>query len=714
MSRNLGTLTLDLVARTAGFVQGMDKAERQSKKWKDQVSKDAKAVGTALGAGIAIGTAALTALTVSTVKAAGEISKFSALSGMTSSEFQKYASGAKAFGIEQEKLADIFKDTQDKVGDFIQTGGGALADFFENIAPAVGLTADNFKELSGKDALQLYVDSLQKANLSQSEMVFYMEAIASDSALLLPLLQDNGEAFRLLGEEAEKAGAIMDDSMIRASLELEAAAHLSGLALTGMGNNIQKALLPTLADLSGVMFELSSNTDAAREIGEVFSGVIKGVAATAFGAYSSVMLLGKSIGALAAGVMDLSWDTFTAGIDDVKQSALEYGKILDDIWSAGSDNAKKTESRVSRVADLLERQKTIQAEINSIETDTESKRKEREEREKSAAKEREKRLRDYESLVKSLRTEDEKRLDVLKEQMSVLDAMDGITEEQRQDLKDRIAGNAMSDSFSISIGGDKESLDKSAREIEVWYADQMNRLEQFRREKSELNTQWDEEELRVKQERDAKYEEIEKANNELLRQQRIEGYNTILTAMGEYYRGMEGKEAAYARVAISLSQALLDEKKRAALQSIWADTHKAAMGAYSAMADIPYVGPTLGAAAAGVVYVAGGAAAAKLTGMAHDGIDRVPEEGTWLLNKGERVLTENTSAKLDRTLDKLDNGGSVNTVVNINIDNTGETTSGGDSESRQMANAIKAVVVDELARQQRPGGILWKRQYGSV
>lgn len=714
MSRNLGTLTLDLVARTAGFVQGMDKAERRSKKWRDQVAKDAKAVGTALGAGIAIGTAALTALTVSTVKAAGEISKFSALSGMTASEFQKYASGAKAFGIEQEKLADIFKDTQDKVGDFIQTGGGALADFFENIAPAVGLTADNFKALSGKDALQLYVDSLQKANLSQSEMVFYMEAIASDSALLLPLLQDNGEAFRLLGEEAEKAGAIMDDSMIRASLELEAAAHLSSLAMTGLGNNIQKAILPTLSDLSNIMFEFSSNTDEAAEIGEVFSGVIKGVAATAFGAYSSVMLLGKSIGALAAGVMELSWDTFTTGLDDVKQSALEYGKILDDIWSAGSDNAKKTESRVSRVADLLERQKTIQAEINSIETDTESKRKEREEQERAAAKEREKRLRDYESLVKSLRTEDEKRLDVLKEQMSVLDAMDGITEEQRQDLKDRIAGNAMGDSFSISIGGDKESLDRSARELEVWYADQMNRLEQFRRERADLNTQWDEEELRVKQERDAKYAEIERANNELLRQQKIEGYNTILTAMGEYYRGMEGKEAAYARVAISLSQALLDEKKRAALQSIWADTHKAAMGAYAAMADIPYVGPALGAAAAGVVYVAGGVAAAKLTGMAHDGIDRVPEEGTWLLNKGERVLTENTSAKLDRTLDKLDNGGSVNTVVNINIDNTGETTRGGDSESREMANAIKAVVVDEIARQQRPGGILWKRQYGSV
>ncbi|HHF8701582.1 phage tail tape measure protein [Klebsiella aerogenes] len=43
----------------------------------------------------------------------------------------------------------------------------------------------------------------------------------------------------------------------------------------------------------------------------------------------------------------------------------------------------------------------------------------------------------------------------------------------------------------------------------------------------------------------------------------------------------------------------------------------------------------------------------SLAGMAHDGIDRVPETGTWLLQKGERVVTASTSAKLDDTLTKV-------------------------------------------------------------
>ncbi|EMT6578189.1 phage tail tape measure protein [Providencia rettgeri] len=46
----------------------------------------------------------------------------------------------------------------------------------------------------------------------------------------------------------------------------------------------------------------------------------------------------------------------------------------------------------------------------------------------------------------------------------------------------------------------------------------------------------------------------------------------------------------------------------------------------------------------------------SLTGMAHSGIDRVPETGTWLLEKGERVMTQDTSARLDKLLTEFSNG----------------------------------------------------------
>ncbi|AWV87045.1 phage tail tape measure protein [Acinetobacter radioresistens] len=54
-------------------------------------------------------------------------------------------------------------------------------------------------------------------------------------------------------------------------------------------------------------------------------------------------------------------------------------------------------------------------------------------------------------------------------------------------------------------------------------------------------------------------------------------------------------------------------------------------------------------------------------GMAHSGIDSVPREGTWLLDKGERVVTSNTSAKLDKTLDRVQQAQSSNQANSPNV-----------------------------------------------
>jgi len=150
-------------------------------------------------------------LASSAVNMAKEITNLSKVANTNAEEFQRLAYGAKLFSVEQDKLADILKDTQDKIGDFLTTGAGPMADFFEKIAPKVGVTAEEFRNLSGPDALQLYYNSLQKANLSQAEMTFFMEAIASDATMLEPLLRDNGKRWKELSEEAENAGLVLSD-----------------------------------------------------------------------------------------------------------------------------------------------------------------------------------------------------------------------------------------------------------------------------------------------------------------------------------------------------------------------------------------------------------------------------------------------------------------------------------------------------------------------
>ena len=294
-SRSLGTLTLDVIAKVGGFVGGMDKAERSSAKWRKEVEKNATAVGAAIGTAVVAGVAALAAFTVSTVNAGNEISRLAAVAGSNTDEFQRYAAGAKAVGIESDKFADILKDVNDKVGDFLLNGGGELQDFFKTIAPQVGVTAEQFRNLSGPQALQLFASSLEKAGLSQAEMTQQMESLANDATMLLPLLRDNGAGFAVLGDAAEKAGAIMDQKTITATQNLAAAGWLAQQSMAGIKNQLASALMPTLSDYSDILFDLSQDTESVSVLSEGLRMILEVGAKTALAVAYAFELTGKSI-----------------------------------------------------------------------------------------------------------------------------------------------------------------------------------------------------------------------------------------------------------------------------------------------------------------------------------------------------------------------------------------------------------------------------------
>lgn len=375
-SRSLGTLTLDLIAKVGGFVAGMDAAERRSEKWRKEVEKNAAKVGAAIGAATAAGITALAALTVSTVRNANEIANLASVANASTTEFQKYAAGAKLVGIEQEKLADIFKDVNDKVGDFLNTGGGALADFFENVAPKIGVTADQFRNLSGPQALGLYVSSLEKAKVSQSDMTFYLEAIASDATALLPLLRNNAEGFKTFGDAAQAAGAILDEKTIKSANELQAATWLVEQSASGLKNQLSTALIPILSDLADSIFDVTKEGTAMVSVGEFVADSFRWIAKTAIGAVAAFELVGKSIAGAAAtaraafdGVTWLelasgpaglakrlaqNWDgiKISAGVaaEDLSDTVSKYAGIMDSIDRAGTGG---TNGQVAKLAETL-------------------------------------------------------------------------------------------------------------------------------------------------------------------------------------------------------------------------------------------------------------------------------------------------------------------------------------------------------------------------
>lgn len=114
----------------------------------------------------------------------------------------------------------------------------------------------------------------------------------------------------------------------------------------------------------------------------------------------------------------------------------------------------------------------------------------------------------------------------------------------------------------------------------------------------------------------------------------------------------------------------------------------------------------------------------SLGGMAHSGIDNVPKEGTWLLDKGERVVDSRTNQDLKTFLSNANRGGASGqrSAINVKIINNGQPVEAKVSSEETVDGNIQMTVellkkMDQIADQRyrrnqlndlRTGGTLSK------
>ncbi|MDA3487166.1 phage tail tape measure protein [Acinetobacter baumannii] len=144
----------------------------------------------------------------------------------------------------------------------------------------------------------------------------------------------------------------------------------------------------------------------------------------------------------------------------------------------------------------------------------------------------------------------------------------------------------------------------------------------------------------------------------------LQSASDTLGGLADLMGGLLGEQSAGYKAMFAMSKAFAVAKVLMNAPETYSETYKS-------VSMIPMIGPYMAPVmAAGAVAVQLGQAAqiksVNLTGMAHDGIDSVPKEGTWLLNKKERVVGPRLNQDLTNYLaGQKQRGGGVN--VNINV-----------------------------------------------
>ncbi|MFU5560303.1 phage tail length tape measure family protein [Pseudomonas aeruginosa] len=364
------------------------------------------------------------------------------------------------------------------------------------------------------------------------------------------------------------------------------------------------------------------------------------------------------------------------------QALVKWEQQLADLKSRGSLSAdqKALLANADLITAQLKRNAALEDELNT-------------------RKEIQKTLDDYKRLNESLRTDAEKQLDLTRQRFEILDKarQAGISDDDYRRTAERIVASSTTkaptfsgvDAVVAGPQGELDKLDKAQEDLEAWYEQQLEILNENREKRAELNASWDEQELKLKQEHEDAMAAIEQSRQQI-----------TLSANEQFFGNLSGLAKTFFGEQSGLYKAAFVAEKSFAIAKTLINVPKTASDAYSAMAGIPVIGPALGiaAAAAAVTAQLAQVAAVKnvnLSGMAHDGIDSVPETGTWLLQKGERVTTAETSAKLDRTLDDVRSNQSSGGAPTINLIED-RSRAGQVNTRRQDDQYIIDVVVADL------------------
>lgn len=134
----------------------------------------------------------------------------------------------------------------------------------------------------------------------------------------------------------------------------------------------------------------------------------------------------------------------------------------------------------------------------------------------------------------------------------------------------------------------------------------------------------------------------------------------------------------------------------------------------SAAASLPFpqnlgAMATVAANVAGIVGNIQAIVMPDIQGQAHNGIANVPREGTWMLDKGERVVKPADNRKLSDFLDgknKSVGGDNINVNVTVNSDGSSNVES-NKQMGRDMGNAIIATIQQQIIKEKRQGGLLY-------
>lgn len=212
-TNSLGQLTLDLVARTQGFVQGMDKAERRTAKWRRQVQKQlrglqgdfAKFAKMAAAGGVAAA-GAFTIMAKEGLAYVDAQAKMARQIGASIDGLRALQIAGEDAGVATDTLNGAVDRMNARLGEARQGSGQAY-----EALNKLGLSADSLARMDADQRIAAIADRVQELGLDSADTADLLRDLGIRNREMVNLLMQGGDAIRAARVEVDEYGLSLSE-----------------------------------------------------------------------------------------------------------------------------------------------------------------------------------------------------------------------------------------------------------------------------------------------------------------------------------------------------------------------------------------------------------------------------------------------------------------------------------------------------------------------
>lgn len=686
---DIAKLTVALYANSAQFTSELQKSKKTAKSWSDSVSKTLSIASRATAAAAAVTAGSLAALYKQQAAWIDQTAKHADTLGISTEALTQFRHAAELTGVGSKNLDTSLQRMTRRIAE-AAAGSGEAKDALNEL----GVSAKQLNESTPEEQLYVLADAFSQVENQSDRVRYAFKLFDSEGVKMANMLAGGSESLRSMANEADALGITLS-RVDAAKIEMANDAMYKVSASTqAWSKSIAVELAPILAALSD---EITTATKAAGGFGvvtsEVFDGVVKGVA------FASDVWRG--------------WDLI---INSAITAAYGYRLAMVKVWQGVIDGAVQAGETITKaVAWPLQQTLEVAGAFND-----------------SAA--------EMAASLEAITTfKPPKLFNVADAQLEYSQALwelrdlasqplpsDGI-ESWYQAVKVRIqeaaelyADNVKrnSGSYSLPIApGNGDEAQKESPAVTSFREATDNIMTEYNRRLALLAAgdqadaareafAYADRQARLSEQFQAAYDAT--ANNQAMQQQLEEQYFASRELLWQEHQAnitdIEEK-AAKARYAAQAAQLHNYSELFGSMSDVAGAFAGEQSGIYKAMfaaskgfaiaesiikiqqgiasaAALPFPAniPAMAAVASTTAGIVSTIQGTKLDGMAHSGISSVPNEGTWLLDKGERVYTNDSAQKLDRMYNTISqmggeqsgqrqsnaNGGNGNISINVN------------------------------------------------